>query len=45
MAAGHQLHRLAVRRVHRDRPMMRPIQAHELGKHVRVTGIALRTRR
>jgi hypothetical protein len=44
MAAGDQLHRLAGIEVAGDRRVVATVQAHDLGQHVRVTGITLRFR-
>jgi len=44
MATRHQLHRLTSGRIGRHRTVMVAVQAHDLGQHVRVTGIAFRTR-
>ena len=45
VAAGHQLDRLTQLGVPGDRAVMRPVQAHDLGQHMRIAGIRFRTGR
>ena len=42
MGAGQEFDRLGVRAVAGHRPVVLPVQAHDLGEHMRVPGIALR---
>ena len=44
MRTGKQLHRVGQLTVPGDRAVMLAVQAHDLGQHMRVTGVALRAR-
>jgi len=45
MRTGHHLHRLRLRRIASDHPQLMPVGAHHVGQRVRITLVALGTRR